>query len=95
MSFTDEKPRVATKKDLKTNWSCGKPGEYFRCTLCGYKFQISDYWRWQYTNDIPGAGGNPMVCKDCDGTKEEIVLKLKQMKHEFKTKYWWFWHRLV
>lgn len=79
MSFTDGKPRYATKRELGANWSGGKPGEFFRCSLCGYKFQLDDYWRWQYTNDVSGAGGNPMVCEKCDGTKEEIVAKYKRV----------------
>lgn len=79
MSFTDGKPRRATEHDLKARWSGGKPGDFFRCCLCGYKFQLGDYWRWQYTNDTSGAGGNPMVCEKCDGTKEEIVAKFRRI----------------
>jgi len=79
VNFTDGKPRYATEDDLKACWSGGKPGECFRCDLCGHKFKLGDYWRWQYTNDTPGASGNPKVCEKCDGTKASIVAKQKRI----------------
>lgn len=87
-SFTDGKPRIATQEDLQANWGGGRSGEYFRCCLCGYRFKEGDYWRWQYTNDIPGAGGNPLVCKKCDGP--DVIEKWKQMHKEAKGRMWWF-----
>ena len=85
MSFTDGKPWIATEKDCKGNWSCGENGKNFRCGLCGYKFKPGDKVRWQYTNDTgPESSGNPLVCKSCDGTKEEIVEKMKANYREFK-----------
>jgi len=92
--FTDQQPQWATESDLKGPWSGGKNGIYFRCYLCGYKFKLGDYWRWVYTNDTPGAWGNPLVCQDCDGTKEEIVKKWAKMHTEAETKYWWFTRRM-
>lgn len=93
MSFTDGKPWTVTEEDVGRMWSGGKNGKYFRCGLCGHKFQPGDYARWQYTNDIPGAGGNPMVCEKCDGTKEEIVAKWAAMHEESNNRMWWFCHR--
>ena len=90
MTFTDGKPWIATEKDCKTAWSCGKDGKYFRCALCGYKFKPGDRVRWQYTNDVPGAHGNPFVCKDCDTTKEEIVAEIKARYAERDSRMWWF-----
>ena len=90
MSFLDGKQRIATIKDVNGKWSGGKPGEFFRCAFCGYKFVLGDKWRCQYTNDIPGAWGNPLICEKCDGTKEEVVEKWKKMHQEVKEKYWWF-----
>jgi hypothetical protein len=84
-------PRTATEKDLAGPWLCGKPGEYFRCALCGYKFHLGDYWRCQYTNSVPGAYGNPIVCKDCDcEDRDQLIEKWRKMHEEAKSKYWWF-----
>jgi hypothetical protein len=90
MSFTDGKPFKATEADCQANWEGGSKGIFFRCYLCGHKFVPGDIVRWQHTNDVPGAGGNPMVCKDCDGTKEEIVAKWKAMYAEAKGRMWHF-----
>ena len=85
--FTDQKPKIATKKDCEMEWSGGKNGKYFRCYMCGYKFVEGDYWRWVYTNDIPDAGGNPLVCKECDGP--DVRERWRTHKKELRTKYWW------
>lgn len=92
MSFTDGKPRVATEEDVHANWSGGKDGKYFRCGLCGHKFVVGDYWRFVFTNNIPGAAGNPLVCKDCDGYHEgvHVIERWKKMCEDSRTKYWWF-----
>lgn len=90
MSFTDGKPFVATEENCKAMWSCGKNGKYFRCYLCGHKFIPGDIVRWQFTNNVPGAGGNPLVCEKCDGTPEEVIEKWKKMNEEVKEKFWWF-----
>jgi len=90
MSFTNGKSWIATSEDCSRSWGCTKDGKRFRCYLCGYKFVPGDVVRWQYTNDIPGAGGNPLVCKDCDGTKEEIIAKWRAMYDEAKERMWWF-----
>jgi hypothetical protein len=87
MSFTDGKPFVVTEEDTHLAWSGGENGKYFRCNLCGYKFKAGDIARWQFTNNIEGAGGNPMVCSSCDNN---VIEKWKQMKLDVKTKYWWF-----
>lgn len=89
MSFTDQKPFVVTKEQLTQRWSGGKNGKYFRCCLCGYKFKEGDIARWQYTNDTK-AWGNPLVCQQCDGTKEEIVMKWGKMHEESCDRMWWF-----
>lgn len=90
MSFTDGKPWVVTDKDCRAKWGGADNGKRFRCYLCGHKFVPGDVARWQYTNDTPDAGGNPMVCKDCDGTKDEIVEKWKAMHAEANRRMWWF-----
>ncbi len=90
MSFTNQTPFIATEAHCRAAWAGGKNGKYFRCYLCGHKFATGDVVRWQYTNDTPGASGNPMVCQACDGTKEEIVAKWKAMKQEAVGRMWAF-----
>jgi hypothetical protein len=93
-SFTDQKPRIATEEDCAAKWNGGKPGEFFRCGLCGYKFKPGDHWRWVYTNHLRGYGGNPMVCQVCDGANEEVIARWKELTDQWKAdkegKYWRF-----
>lgn len=89
MSFTDQKPQIATEADLKAPWSGGAHGKHFRCKLCGYRFQVGDYWRWV---SIKGHI-NLMVCQKCDtpDVKEkwiEVNKKWKQMRES--SPFWWF-----
>ena len=88
--FTNQRPFVVTEKDCQKPWSGGKNGIYFRCYLCGHKFAPGDTARWQYTNDVRGAGGNPFVCVSCDGTKEEVIAKWLAMHREADGRMWWF-----
>lgn len=90
MSFTDGKPWIATEKDCNGPWRSGKNGKHFRCSLCGYKFKPGDRVRWQYTNDITGAVGNPLVCEKCDTTPEAVIEEWKRMIKEYDEKYWDF-----
>lgn len=96
MSFTDGKPFTVTAEHVTLNWSGGPNGRWFRCNLCGHKFKAGDVARWQFTNDIPGAGGNPLVCEQCDGSKEKIVAEWKSMHEHAKPdgKMWWFFRHL-
>jgi hypothetical protein len=89
--WTNGKPRIATEKDLNVRWFGGKPGEYFRCALCGYRFKVGDYWRWQYTNSTPGAGGNPIVCEKCDGP--DVIERWRVKCEEFRESFWYFARR--
>lgn len=92
MSFTDQKPWVATAEDLKQRWGFGAPGERFRCGLCGAHFAVGDVVRWQYTNDVPGCGGNPLVCQKCDGPKEKIIERIREIKRTLKVAEDQAWH---
>ena len=93
MSFLDGKPWVATEKHC-TRWGgMNQKGKYFRCAFCGYKFKPGDTVRCQYTNNIPGLWGNPLVCKDCDDTEKKLISKLKKMKkkkEQLDKELWWF-----
>lgn len=88
--FTNGLPRIATKEDCNTPWSAVPNGDNFRCCFCGYKFKEGDYWRWQYTNDIEGACGNPLVCKKCDEGPEKTREKWKKKWKKARTEFWWF-----
>lgn len=85
MSFTDQKPFIAQPDHLRALWYGRKPGEYFRCGLCGDKFAVGDTVRWLYTNHIPGYGGNPFVCQPCD--TPDVIDKWRAIKDE--------WHRVT
>jgi hypothetical protein len=87
MSFTDQKPRIATEDDLKARWSGGKPGEYFRCNLWGYHFKLGDHWRWVYAGHVHLQ--NLTVCHNCDGPNDQVLEKWKKANEELKTHFWW------
>ena len=94
MSFTDQQPRIATEEDCGRAWGGGKNGKYFRCGFCGHTFHPGDYWRWVYTNDTPGASGNPATCQACD-TKDRVSMieKWRSLHAEveaFQKRHWWF-----
>ena len=92
MSFTDQKPRIATEKDVNAAWSGRKSN--FRCGFCGHKFKVGDQWRWIFTNDMKDAGGNPFVCQSCDADNETLRAKWRETHKEMKTikegRLWWF-----
>jgi hypothetical protein len=92
MSFTDQKPWIATEKDCALNWGGGGKGARFRCGLCGYKFKPGDTVRWQFTNNIPHYGGNPLVCSTCDGP--DIIDKWKAHCDSFKLFKEKYWHEM-
>ena len=94
MSFTDGKPRVATEADCKGRWSGGLNGKHFRCGFCGHKFKVGDYWRFQFTNDLPRAGGNPLVCESCDEGPEKTRQKwVKKCKAFYDSGEWWWFSK--
>lgn len=89
-NFTDGLSLIATEKHVNAPWSGDKKN--FRCGFCGYKFVVGDYFRWIFTNDINGAGGNPLVCKACDtGNNVEMREKWCAKWAEWNSgKFWWF-----
>ncbi|MDB6104090.1 MAG: hypothetical protein JWO52_4089 [Gammaproteobacteria bacterium] len=86
--WTSGKPFVATERHCKLRWGCGKPGELFRCFSCGHKFVPGDVVRWVFTNDIPGAGGNPFVCASCDAPNEQLAADIIARRNANRN--WWF-----
>lgn len=88
MSFLDGKPRVATEQDCQTRWHGMPLGEGFRCNLCGHRFKVGDIFRFVFTNDTPGAGGNPLVCEKCDGP--DVKERWAAMVAEARERFWFF-----
>lgn len=89
--------KIVTENHLKARWSGGKPGEYFRCGFCGHKFVLNDKFRCLYTNDMPGASGNPLVCEACttkwgtsEDLREEWAYKWSVYKKATENDFWWF-----
>lgn len=89
MSFTDQKPRIAAEEDTKAQWSGGKQGEYFRCKLCGHRFQVGDYWRWVFVKGYV----NLIVCQKCDtpDATEHWIQACRDWKlMKEHSPFWWF-----
>lgn len=90
MSFTDQKPRIATQDDIDAPWS-GEKHKNFRCAFCGHTFVVGEYWRWVFTNNVAGAWGNPTVCLTCDG--DDVIERWKEKWIQYKKlndDFWWF-----
>jgi hypothetical protein len=82
--FTDQKPRIATEKDVKSPWD-GKPnGARFRCHLCGHKFVVGDKWRWVWGRN---KLRNFIVCGLCD--TEDVYEKWEKANKEAEERFWW------
>lgn len=88
VKWTSGEPFVATEDHCKTRWCARKPGEMFRCFKCGHKFTPGETVRWVFTNNIPGAGGNPFVCADCDAPNEELAAYIIDRRRDERN--WWF-----
>jgi len=81
--WTNQKPFLVKQAHVAVkHWGGSRDGK-MRCGLCGEAFAAGDTARWQFTNDIPDAGGNPFVCVACDGTKEQICEELRTMRREY------------
>lgn len=90
MGITDQKPRIATEADIRSPWNGGKDGKYFRCYLCGHKFQVGD----QYRFILSKAYTNFLVCAGCDC--EDVERKWIALHLEwYKLKEGKFWHFIV
>jgi len=78
--FFSDNLKIADAKMCSARWFGGAGGKYFRCGFCGYKFVPGDKYRVLYTNDMPQAGGSPIVCEACNsqGDREHLRLLWKQ-----------------
>jgi hypothetical protein len=93
------RPWTATAADVKARWCGGKPGEFFRCAWCGHRFAVGDTVRCVYTNgggeETRGIGGNPFICAACDGPREVILARLRELAAELRSeRFWWILRRL-
>ena len=84
-AWLDGKPQVATEADLQARWSFGKPGENFRCYLCGHKFRVGDIWRFVYSGGVGLM--NFTVCETCDGP--DVLERWKAHNEDLKRRFWW------
>lgn len=80
-------PQIATEDDLHKEWSGGRNGLYFRCHLCGYRFQVGDTWRFVFHP----RRSHPLVCAACDGP--DVLERWDAMCVEAQTRFWWFTRR--
>jgi len=87
MGITDQKPHIATLEDTISNWACGRNGKYFRCYLCGHKFQVGDQYRFVFGK----TRCNLLVCEKCD--TGDVLAKWDNHYLEWnKLKNGKFWH---
>jgi hypothetical protein len=94
MSLFDGKPTTATEEHLRAPWMGGKNGKYFRCAMCGYRFKLGDVFRFVFTNDMPKAGGNPIVCQQCDGPNCDVrAAWQKKCEDNYPNSSNWWFHR--
>ena len=61
--WTNGEPLIATEQHVNMRWG-GDPAN-FRCGFCGHKILAGERWCFVFTNDLMGAGGNPLACNDC------------------------------
>ena len=89
MSFLNGDRNIADEKTVNAPWSGNKKN--FRCGFCGHKFKIGDGWRCIYTNDIPKASGNPLICDTCFIDKEDARSKWEKKNEQINSpEFWWF-----
>lgn len=75
-------PFTLTDEQVRAYWG-GHPEGRLHCSLCGKKLHAGDTVRWIYTNSTPyedGGGGNPMVCQECDGPREKILARVRELR---------------
>ena len=61
-----------------------------------WKVRMMEGYRLRKSNmatcsNMPGCGGNPLVCGECDGTTEEVRAKWQAMRDEWKIIRQRFW----
>jgi hypothetical protein len=61
--WTIGKPLIATEEHVSLPWSGSS--DNFRCGFCGHRIIVGERWCFVFTNDLVGAGGNPLACGTC------------------------------
>lgn len=84
MSFTDRQPRIATLEEVSAPWMGYPHGERFRCYLCGHRFEVGDYWRWEAG---PVGYSNFLICESCDGP--DVVERWVAWVDEVRRRAFW------
>jgi len=88
--------RVADAKVCQANWCGLRNGKGFFCAFCGHDFQVGDEYRAIYTNDLPGASGNPLCCRGCFAAhvaEEGLRARWQALCEEHRTRFkWWAIH---
>lgn len=90
--------KEATEETCKARWSGMPNGALFYCAFCGKQFKPGDSYKAIYTNDMKGAGGNPLCCRSCfvdNGGSDEHMRQLWKLRTEeweetYKGKFRWF-----
>ena len=67
--------KVADEKTCKQPWCGERSGRLFFCAFCGNQFRPGDRYKAVYTNDIQGAGGNPLTCWTCHEGKTHDEMR--------------------
>jgi len=85
VSFTDQKPRIATADDCRARWNGARDGKTFRCYLCGHKFEAGDQWRWVHATHRSVI--NFMTCASCDGP--DVLDRWIEHVKDGEQRFWW------
>jgi hypothetical protein len=85
VSFTDQKPRVATAEECSDRWGGEGMGKRFRCYLCGHRFKPGDMWRWVYSTHQ--CAMNFLTCARCDGS--DVLARWLAQVEEAESRFWW------
>lgn len=86
--------QVADEKTCRARWQGLPLGDGFFCAFCGHGFQEGDEYRAIYTNDIPGASGNPLCCRACfeaSGGSSGLRERWRALWEEYRTRFKWWW----
>jgi len=94
MSFTDQKPHIATEETCQAPWGGHRDGSHFRCCLCGHRFKPGDTYRWQcgsgHTYEFEGrtyGTRNFLVCQSCDG--DDVIGRWIEQLKDWMRRFWW------
>ncbi len=90
--------KIADEQTCKARWAGLPNGALFYCAFCGDQFTPGHNYKAIYTNDLKGAGGNPLCCGTCyahnGGTDEKMrelwKARSKEWDDGYRGKWRWF-----